>query len=88
MRLHDCMADGLIRFYDSVNRSFTNTVLTGHTAAVNGLDLLITPNNNVFLLSGSDDMTVNVYELTYGNKLVKSIPVGVAVRALRLVKGN
>jgi WD40 repeat protein len=75
------MSDGKIQIFDSVAKTFTST-LTGHTSSVNALDLIVMPNNKISLISGSDDMHVNVYDLTSGNALVKRISMGSEVKSL------
>jgi WD40 repeat protein len=66
------MNDSTILIFNMSSKTFGQS-LTGHTQQVNTLDLLIlAPDNQPFLISGSDDGLVNVWDVIE-NFIVKSI---------------
>jgi WD40 repeat protein len=78
------MSDSTIRLYSTSSGSFTGVSLTGHTLAVNSIDLLLLPasaNNLPFIISGSADGYVKIWNLKT-NTLVKSINIGTAVKSV------
>ncbi len=59
------LANGRIRFFDAASKAFlANKDLNGHNnKPVNGLDILyMSDTRQVYLVSGSDDMAVNIWE--------------------------
>jgi WD40 repeat protein len=60
------LSDGRIRFFSSVRSTFQATILDGHSnQPVNGLDFILAANRKeVFLMSGSDDMHVNIWAVS------------------------
>jgi WD40 repeat protein len=80
------MNDGTIRMFSTRSFSFTGVPLIGHSQRVNSLDLVLLPPNNVpYLISGSDDQLVMIWDLTE-NILIKSFDTGSAVNSVVLLR--
>ncbi len=75
------MADGAIRMFSSSSKTLFGS-LSGHTLAVNAIELIQLPPTNVpYLMSGSDDAHVYIWnQVTF--ELVKQINIGVMVKSL------
>ncbi len=80
------LANGQIKFFDSVNKVFLSMTLNGHSnQPVNTLDLLMmSSTRQLYLVSGSDDMYVNIWEYSTGY-LAKRISMGAMVKSVYML---
>jgi WD40 repeat protein len=76
------MNDGKILLFNTNSKTF-DSILIGHTSAVNALVLIQLPSTNkTYLMSGSDDKRVNFWDDDTTKELVKQINLDVSVKSL------
>jgi WD40 repeat protein len=80
------MNDSTIRLFSMRSFSFTGVTLIGHSQRVNTLDLIVLPPNNLsYLISGSDDKLVLIWDMT-ANIPIKRIITSSAVNSIALLR--